>query len=225
MKRSKPAITVGALLLAATSLMPPASHAEKASAAQSGFLGDYSRLEKAGMPPNHYYVYRDAQQAGYSGKTVYLTPAVVYPTGATFPSVDPAVADEVLKEFDLQLRQRLIKRGGIAEVAAGADMVLQVAVTQVVSEEKGKTVVDLVPARAVMNVAKEVALGEPLVAATWLEAKLVDARSGKVIAELIQHSPGKGIGRSGSEKTHVTIDALRPAIADSAKLVAEQMIP
>ena len=88
-------MTVGALLLAA-SLMPATSRADKAGPAQSGFLGDYSRLEKAGMPQNHYYVYRDAQQAGYSGKTVYLTPAVVYPTGATVSNVAAAVAEEVL---------------------------------------------------------------------------------------------------------------------------------
>ena len=207
-----------------SALALPAAHAETAEK-NSGFLSDYSKLQKAGMPMNHYMIYRDPALAGYAGKAVYLAPAAVFPADATFPNISPEVVAGTLKSFDKALRERLSPKVKLVDAPDAADLVLQAAVTQVNSEEKGKTIVDVIPARAVTNVVKEVALGEAMVAATSLEAKLVDARTGQIVAELMQHSPGKGIGRSGSDKTHVTLEALQPAIEDSAKLVAEQMVP
>lgn len=222
-------VTCLAAALAATVSMTGIARAADALTAtkqvESGFLADYARLEKKGLPGDQYLIYTDPAFGAPAGKAVYLVPAAPFPADTKFVDVDPAVITGALAALDGELSKRIGSGWRLVPSASAADLVLQVVLTQVVAEAQGVKPRDFIPARAVTNVVKDAAMGDALVAAASLEARLTDARTGRVLAEFLQHSPGKGIGRSKDEDTRVTLKALQPAIEDSAKLVAERVMP
>lgn len=212
------------LCLLLLALSPLSALADNHEAAAQGFLADYGRLESAGMPRKRYLMYTAPGVKGRAISKVMLKPVISFPKGIDFPDVEHAVTAEALTYLDHQLRDELADELSMVTEAAKADGVLEVAISSISAEEKGKRVIDFIPQRMVMNRIKDRVKGEALVAAITLEFRLTDAE-GNVLREGLRHMPGKGIGRAGDDDTEITFKAIEKVLKGGAEFIVGKTGP
>ncbi len=221
------AMLLGALALTAASLAAPLANAAEGSdqAAHAGFLADYNRLEKAGRPRKSFLVYLAPNAEKRAVYAIQLTPTVIAPAGATFEDLSANDVTALIARLDSRLRAEFSQNARLANAAGNADVQLQVALTQIGAQEKGRTLVDLVPVRLVTGTVKNAAQGKELIAYATFESRVTDAVTGKVLRERIDHIAGDEIGRSGDTDTRLTAAALIPAIDEFVKRVVKATAP
>ena len=194
---------------------PPAIPAETAPAGMSapgpGFLSDYDRLEKAGRPRNRYLVYMAPNAEGRAVHAIQLLPASVAPKDKVFEDFAAEQMSALISHLDSRLNAEFAEQARVAKDAGGADVTLEVAITQVGVQEKGRKLIDLVPLRLVTGSIRNVAQGKELQAVANFESRVRDAATGAVLRERLDHVSGDVIGRAGDPGTHLTLEALLPA--------------
>lgn len=198
--------------------------ADSHDAAAQGFLADYGRLETAGLPRKRYLMFTAPGAEGRAISKVMLRPVISFPKGIEFPDVEHSVTAEALTFLDHQLREELADELSIVTEVAKADAVLEVSISSISAEEKGKRVIDFIPQRMVMNRIKDRVKGEALVAAITLEFRVTDAE-GNVLREGLRHMPGKGIGRSGDDDTEITFEAIEKVLKSGAEFIVGKTGP
>lgn len=193
--------------------------------APSGFLSDYGRLAKEGSLRARYLGYTAPGTADLKRPAVFVTPLSRFPVAATFGDLDDALVSSVLTYTEQQLRSQLAVRTRVVDDKAAADVTLEVALTALGAQPEGKTALDLVPLRLLTGAAKTVALGKVLEAAAVIEMRLSQATSSKILRESKHELVGDSIGRADSEKTRMSLDALKPALDKWVALVVDQVAP
>jgi len=211
------ALACTALLVGAS--MQPAG----AQSAGSGFLSDYPRLGKAGPIRDRHLSYTDPEVAGRPIRSLYIPPVVRFPADARFDSIDDALVAELLAHADAQLRAQLGARFKLTASPEDADAALQVALTGIAAQPEGKTALDLIPLRLITGPIKDAAFGKSLEASATFEIRLSTAGADRPWRESLYPLKGKAIGRAGDTKTHISADALKPAIDRWASELAEQI--
>jgi hypothetical protein len=198
--------------------------ADSHEAHAQGFLSDYGRLDPAGLPRKRYLMYTAPGAEGLAVSKVMLKPVTGFPVGVEFPDVEHSVTAESLTFLDRQLREALADDLSIVTDAAKADAVLEVAISGISAEEKGKRVIDFIPQRMVMNRIKDRVKGEALVGAVTLEFRVTNPK-GEVLREGLRHLPGKGIGRAGDDDTAITFESLEKALKSGAEFIVDKTGP
>ena len=196
-----------------------------ASDAPSGFLSDYGRLSKEGSIRARYLGYTAPGAAEVKRAAVYVAPLGRFPVAATFGELDDALVVSVLTYTEQQLRSQLAVRTRVVDDKAAADVALEVALTALGAQPEGKTALDLVPLRLITGVAKTAAMGRALEAAAVLEMRLSQAATSSILRESKHELVGDGIGRADSEKTRMSLEALKPALDKWVALVVDQVAP
>lgn len=196
-----------------------------ASDAPSGFLSDYGRLSKEGSIRARYLGYTAPGAAEVKRAAVYVAPLGRFPVAATFGELDDALVVSVLTYTEQQLRSQLAVRTRVVDDKAAADVALEVALTALGAQPEGKTALDLVPLRLITGVAKTAAMGKALEAAAVLEMRLSQAATSSILRESKHELVGDGIGRADSEKTRMSLEALKPALDKWVALVVDQVAP
>lgn len=182
-----------------------------ATPSNPGFLADYDRLHKAGRPRKRYLVYMAPEAEGRAVHAILLLPATIAPPGAVFEDVTTEHMAALSSRLDSRLRAGFSKHARIASDASGADVRLELAITQVGVEEKGRGLIDLVPLRLVTGSIRNVAQGKEMQAFLTIESRVLDAATGAVLRERLDHMAGEEIGRSGDPGTKLTLESLLPA--------------
>jgi len=190
-----------------------------------GFLSDYDRLEKAGRPRSRYLAYMAPNAEGRSVYAIQLLPVTVAPKDAVFEDFEPEQMKTLILHLDSRLGAGFAKEARIARDAAGADVKLEVAITQIGVQEKGRKLLDLVPLRLVTGSIRNVTQGKALQAAATFESRILDAATGAVLRERVDHVAGADIGRAGDPTTRLTLEALLPAADDWVKTLVEATAP
>ncbi|MFM8356012.1 MAG: DUF3313 family protein [Gammaproteobacteria bacterium] len=218
---------LGALVIAGASVWAPLASAEAASAevAHAGFLTDYNRLDKAGRPRKSFLVYLAPNAEQRAVHAIALTPAVIAPAGATFEDLSANDVAALITRLDSRLRAEFSQKARLADGAGSADVQLQVALTQIGAEEKGRSLVDLVPVRLVTGTVKNAVQGKELTAFATFESRVIDATTGAVLRERIDHIVGDEIGRSGDADTRLSAEAVIPAIDEWVKRIVKATAP
>ncbi len=196
-----------------------------ASDAPSGFLSDYGRLSKEGSVRARYIGYTAPGATEVKRPAVYVAPLGRFPVAATFGDLDDALVVSVLTYTEQQLRSQLAVRTRVVDDKAAADVTLEVALTALGAQPEGKTALDLVPLRLITGVAKTAAMGRALEAAAVLEMRLSQAATSSILRESKHELVGDGIGRADSEKTRMSLEALKPALDKWVALVVDQVAP
>lgn len=194
-----------------------------ADAAPSGFLSDYERLDKKGPIRERYLAYVAPGAADAAATAVYVAPVVRYPATAQFGELDDAFVSSVLFYTEQQLRLQLAVFTRVVDEPSAADVSLNVALTALGAQVEGKTPLDLVPLRLVTGAVKNVAMGKMLDATALFEMRVSRADSGEILRESLHALVGEAIGRDDSENTHMTLEALKPAIDKWVALVVKQV--
>ncbi|MSR09240.1 MAG: DUF3313 family protein [Gammaproteobacteria bacterium] len=194
--------------------------------ASSGFLSDYARLEKEGSLRSRYMGYA-APGAKTISKTpvIYIAPVVRFPHDAKFGDLDDALVDSVLAYAGQQLRSQLAVRTRVVDDQAAAELTLDVALTAFAAQPAGKTALDLVPVRLITGAAKTAVKGKDMDATASIEMRLSQAAPATILRESMHELVGDSIGRSKSEDTHMTLEALKPALDRWVALMVNQIAP
>lgn len=196
-----------------------------ASEKPSGFLSDYERLDKEGSIRARYLGYTAQNADAIKRPAVYVAPVGRFPLAAQFGDLDDALVSSVLTYTQQQLRSQLAVHTRVVDEPSAADVSLEVALTALGPEAEGKTPLDLVPFRLITGTAKNVALGKVLEATAVFEMRVTQVGSAKILRESIHHLVGDSIGRDDNEDTHMSLDALKPALDKWVSLVVDQVAP
>ncbi|MGA0840247.1 MAG: DUF3313 family protein [Pseudomonadales bacterium] len=216
---------VAACLLSGFALHASAATDEESVDASAGFLAHYSALEKAGRPRKSYLVYLPEAVEGRQVKAVHVKNAVVAPADAKFDDVSPELLAKVLEQVNNKLRAGLSQKARLTQDAIQADVQLLTAVTAIGAQEKGKGLVDLVPVRLVTGSIRNAVQGKEMEAVITFESRVLEATTGAVLRERIDHVVGGEIGRSGDPDLHITQEALNDAIDDWVKTIVKVTAP
>ena len=194
--------------------------------APSGFLSDYTRLEKEGSMRSRYMGYA-APGAKTISKTpvVYIAPVLRFPHDVKFGDLDDALVDSVLAYTGQQLRSQLAVRTRVVDDKAAAELTLEVALTAFSAQPAGKTALDLVPLRLITGAAKTAVKGKDMDATATIEMRLSQSPPETILRESRHELVGDSSGRSKSEDTHMTLEALKPALDKWVTLVVNQIAP
>ena len=182
--------------------------------ANPDFLNDYDRLKKAGGPRSRYLAFRTPNAEGRAVHAIQLLPAIVAPKGVVFEDFKVEDTSALITYLDGRLSAEFAKQARVTNDAGAADIRLEVAITQIGVQEKGRNLLDLVPLRLVTGTVRNVAQGKELQAVATFESRVLDAATGAVLRERVDHVTGADIGRAGDATTHVSLEALIAA-ADS----------
>lgn len=217
----------GAIAFTAALLSAPLASAADSpgQTPNAGFLADYNRLEKAGRPRKSFLVYLAPNAEKRAVNAIQLTPAVIAPAGATFEDLSANDVTALMARLDSRLRAEFSQNARLADAPGSADVQLHVALTQIGAEEKGRSLVDLVPVRLVTGTVKNAVQGKELTAYATFESRVIDAATGAVLRERIDHIVGDEIGRSGDAETRLTAAAVIPAIDEWVKRVVKATAP
>lgn len=194
-------------------------------AASPAFLSDYDRLEKAGRPRSRYLVYMAPNAEGRAVHAIQLAPSSVAPKDALFEDFTAEQMSTLISHLDSRLTAEFAKQARVAKDASGADVTLEVAITQVGVQEKGRKLIDLVPLRLVTGSIRNVTQGKPLQAVATIESRVLDAATGAVLRERVDHVTGADIGRAGDPETHLTLEALTAAADSLVETLVEATAP
>lgn len=190
----------------------------------SGFLANYGDLTEQKSGRHALFMSFTAPAAsGHALKKLYLAPVGMYPAAVTFDLVDSDTAHAAVAYLDVHLREALAKRFALVATPAMADASMEVALTDVSTPVKGRTLLDLVPLRLVTKPLKDKMMGKPLQVAATLELRLTDADSGELLHSALRSGLGKGIGRAGEDDTHVTLESLTPLLDDWVEQLSEEV--
>lgn len=91
--------------------------------------------------------------------------------------------------------------------------------------EQMSKLIDLVPLRLVTGSIRNVTQGKPLQAVATIESRVLDAATGAVLRERLDHLTGADIGRAGDPQTHLTLEALTPAADDWVETLVKATAP
>jgi hypothetical protein len=204
----------------APQLAATAAQAKDESVA-SGFLADYQHLVKTGPLRDRYLAFKTPMATAMP--KIFMQSVGVFPVGAVFEGVDPALQAQTLADAEAALRARLSSSGQLVDTAGPGTALLEVVVTQIQAVEEGRTLLDLVPLRMITGRLKTAAKGAALEASARFELRLTDTATQQVIYESVHLRAGKGIGRAEDPKTRITSESLKPAVDAWASSAADEL--
>jgi hypothetical protein len=203
----------------ACSLLAGLSPVHADEVAHSGFLPDYTKLEKQKDAKGSELLRwqsPDLSKANY--QKILLEPVAFYPE----PQASEQVSEQVLKDIQAYLDSSL-RTVGLAEVPqvteAGPGVVrIKVAITAVETSNTGLKPWQLIPVALVVQGAKAASGNRPRDVDLDVEALLSDSVSGEVLAMSVRKGKGQDLKNSDAQ---LTLDDAKPRIDQWAQGVAE----
>lgn len=198
---------VAAAVLAAGILLAGCSSKVAETTQYSGFLQDYSKLQKTTTPSGHEvlrWIAPDFNVSDYRG--VYVQPVAFYPPAKPNARVSQATLDQVREYANSRLKAAIAQRATVLPNASGKRvLVANVAVTAIVAENEDLQFYEVVPVAAVIATTMAASGHRTQNAALFLEAKLVDQDTGKTVLAVVRKGYGKTVGNSTAPITFADV--------------------
>jgi PBP1b-binding outer membrane lipoprotein LpoB len=198
---------VAAAVLAAGILLAGCSSKVAETTQYSGFLQDYSKLQKTTTPSGHEvlrWIAPDFNVSDYRG--VYVQPVAFYPPAKPNARVSQATLDQVREYANSRLKAAIAERATVLPNASGKRvLVAKVAVTAIVAENEDLQFYEVVPVAAVIATTMAASGHRTQNAALFLEAKLVDQDTGKTVLAVVRKGYGKTVGNSTAPITFADV--------------------
>jgi uncharacterized lipoprotein YmbA len=171
---------------------------------ESGYLqGGYARLQQVESPEEgvDIYRYRNPKIDLSRYNSVIINPVVIYQT-ATADAAGNGLTEEVLFKVRQQITENLktdaSKRVKVVDKAGPGVASVSVAITGAQTLSDGFKPTDLIPVRAVLNIASNAAGLDDKNAMLVIEAKVNDSQSGELIGEALFTVTGESFRRQAS---------------------------
>ncbi|HHQ6615473.1 TPA: DUF3313 domain-containing protein [Serratia fonticola] len=204
---------VAAAVLAAGILLAGCSSKVAETTQYSGFLQDYSKLQKTTTPSGHEvlrWIAPDFNVSDYRG--IYVQPVAFYPPAKPNARVSQATLDQVREYANSRLKAAIAQRATVLPNASGKRvLVANVAVTAIVAENEDLQFYEVVPVAAVIATTMAASGHRTQNAALFLEAKLVDQDTGKTVLAVVRKGYGKTVGNSTAP---ITFNDVKKGIDD-----------
>jgi hypothetical protein len=165
---------------------------------ESGYLGGsaYGRLQPVDSPDEGVKIYRyknpNADFAKY--KSVIIDPVVIYQT-ATADAAGNGISEQTIyqvrQEITNSLKESVAKRAKVVDKAGAGVARISIAITGAQTLSDGFRPTDLIPVRAVLNVASKAAGINEKNAMLVVEAKVVDSQTGGLLGEAVYTVSGE----------------------------------
>ncbi|MEX2989688.1 DUF3313 domain-containing protein [Serratia fonticola] len=198
---------VAAAVLAAGILLAGCSSKVAETTQYSGFLQDYSKLQKTTTPSGHEvlrWIAPDFNVSDYRG--VYVQPVAFYPPAKPNARVSQATLDQVREYANSRLKAAIAERATVLPNASGKRvLVANVAVTAIVAENEDLQFYEVVPVAAVIATTMAASGHRTQNAALFIEAKLVDQDTGKTVLAVVRKGYGKTVGNSTAPITFADV--------------------
>ncbi|AKG70368.1 TPA: DUF3313 domain-containing protein [Serratia fonticola] len=198
---------VAAAVLAAGILLAGCSSKVAETTQYSGFLQDYSKLQKTTTPSGHEvlrWIAPDFNVSDYRG--IYVQPVAFYPPAKPNARVSQATLDQVREYANSRLKAAIAQRATVLPNASGKRvLVANVAVTAIVAENEDLQFYEVVPVAAVIATTMAASGHRTQNAALFLEAKLVDQDTGKTVLAVVRKGYGKTVGNSTAPITFADV--------------------
>ncbi|MBP1019803.1 DUF3313 domain-containing protein [Serratia fonticola] len=204
---------VAAAALAAGMLLAGCTSKVAETTQYSGFLQDYSKLQKTETASGHQvlrWVAPGFKESDYRG--IYITPLAFYPPAKPTARVNQQTLDQIREYASTSLRNAVAQRTTLLPTPSGSRvLVAKVAITAVTAENEGVQFYEVVPIGAVIATTMAASGHRTQDTALFMEIKLIDQDTGKTVLAVVR----KGLGKTVSnENAPITLADVKKAIDD-----------
>ncbi|CAI2088754.1 DUF3313 domain-containing protein [Serratia fonticola] len=204
---------VAAAVLAAGMLLAGCSSKVAETTQYSGFLQDYSKLQKTETASGHQvlrWIAPGFKESNYRG--IYISPLVFYPQAKPNARVSQQTLDQIREYASTSLRNAVAQRTTLLPNPSGSRvLVAKVAITAVTAENEGVQFYEVVPVAAVIATTMAASGHRTQDTALFMEIKLIDQDTGKTVLAVVR----KGLGKTVSnQNAPITLADVKKAIDD-----------
>ncbi|CAM3368492.1 DUF3313 domain-containing protein [Bordetella flabilis] len=202
------------LLGACATVLIVAGCATSPTPKESGFLGDYSKLQKMPAPGGGSrlaYLNPDFTPARY--KAVLLESVTYYPQPQPSDAVSMATLDDIRTYVDTSLRQKLGQKVRLVNQAGPGVARIRVAITAVGTESQALKAYQYIPVALVITGARALAEGgRPQDASVAIETSITDSMTQEVLYAAVRGGTGERVQSAAQGQGGVQAGSLRPLI-------------
>lgn len=178
----------------------------------SGFLNNYSQLEQSDIhPETKRYIAPNANFSSYKGVMIDKV-KIIFPDGLERP--DNTLLTSIAKAYEDELKTSFRDRGYVVTQTAKPGVArIQAAITSVYSSYDDLKAYQYIPIAAAITGTMRASGATQKSARVMMEAKVTDAKSGKLLATVMDLQKGKEQKSSASK---ITLDDVRPILTQWA---------
>ena len=188
---------------------------------QSGFLQDYSELQKtkdtAGSP---LYRYISPQLGSGIYKKIIVEPIQYFPEPQPTENVTAKTLDDIKSYFDQQLKVEIGKRKQIVDEPGEGVIRFRTAITGVGKKAENLKPRQFIPVALVITGTRAAAGQHPHEAKLFLEAEITDSVSGERLGLAVRSGTGERVAKI-QEGHDINLDALKPLIDQWIKVFVD----
>ncbi|TCV94271.1 DUF3313 domain-containing protein [Biostraticola tofi] len=182
----------------------------------SGFLPDYSKLERTEIASGHEvlrWIAPGFKESAYRG--IYISPLVYYPAAKPNQRVSQDTLNKIKDYANLRLTNALAQRQVLLPNPSGSRvLVAKVAITAVTAENKDMQYYEVIPVAAVIATTMAASGNRTQNTVLFFEMNLVDKDTGKTVIAVVRKGYGKTIGDNNDP---ITVNDVKQAIDDMVK--------
>jgi hypothetical protein len=189
----------------------------------SGFLSDYSGLEKTKDPlgqPLLRMVSPRFTPANYHA--LIIEPVQLYPEPQPTERVSQATLDEIAQYINSELKSQLAELVQITDTAGPGVARLRIAITAVGEKTEGLKPYQFIPVALILTTASRAVSGTPDQATLNIESEVTDSVNGGRLMVGVRQGTGERLEKAVEGVKVVTLDTLKPLIDDWIKGVTEE---
>lgn len=187
----------------------------------SGFLGDYERLEKSEDKFGPFRSWVSPKLTPKNYHALIVDPIVYYPEPRPSEKVSSETLEEIVGYSNEVLKRSLAKRIEIVDRPGPGVAHLRVAFTSVVAGKEGLAPHQYVPIAFLATMASRAARGTPKRARIVVEAEVRDSLTGKLLGLKTRAATGERLARVAAEQV-ITLEAVKPILDELAEHAFEQ---
>lgn len=204
---------IAAAVLAAGMLLAGCSSKVADTTQYSGFLQDYSKLQKVTTPSGHEvlrWISPDFKESNYRG--IYIAPLVFFPPAKPNARVSQQTLDQVREYTSTTLRNAVAQRTTLLPSPAGKRVLIaKVAITAVTAQNEDVQFYEVLPVTAVIATSMAASGHRTQDTALFMEIQLVDQDTGKTVLAVVRKSLGKTVSNANAP---ITLADVKKAIDD-----------
>lgn len=214
------------LLLSSTLLLGACTGTAPTKENYSGFLPDYSKLEKVALPDGSAVMRWESPDLGKKTYTkLFMDPLIVYPKPQDATQVDAKLVQEAATYLEQAIRKKLGNVIEIVDAPEANTLRLRAAITAVDTRAVDLKAYEVIPIAAIAAGISSAAGARDRHVEVFLEAELSDINTNEVLARVVK----KGISHDVLEnnKDKVTMAQMKPMLdrwADDAVNFAKKTL-
>ena len=206
---------------AACSVILASSGVALAQDEDSGFLADYSRLEKRDDSKGPFRIWKSPKLTPDNYNAVKVDPIVFYPEPRPSEKVSTETLSQILAYSNDLLKRTLGKQVTIVDRPGPGVAHLRIAITSVVAKEEGLAPYQYVPLAFLATMASRAASGTPEKAHLIIEHEVRDSLTGELLGMKVRVGTGERLAKIGEQKV-ITLETVKPLLDELAEHAFEE---